>query len=128
MYTIAVNRDFIAQHYLIGGDWGEESKRHSHHYHVEVRLEGSSLNQHGFLVDIAEISSHLTELEVYFKDKTLNELAVFKGLNPTLERFAFIICRTLSEKIEAPNVQAFDVKIWENSVSWASYRLERMEK
>ena len=125
MYTIAVNRDFVAQHYLIGGDWGEENKRHSHHYHVEVRLEGSSLDQHGFLVDIVEISSHLTELVIYFKDKTLNELAVFKGLNPSLECFAFIICRTLSDKIDAPAVRALTVKIWENDIAWASYRLER---
>ena len=128
MYTLAINRDFVAQHYLIGGDWGEENKRHSHHYHVEVQMEGSGLNQHGFLVDIVEISSHLTELVIYFKDKTLNELAVFKGLNPSLERFAFIICRTLSDKIDTPNVRAFTVKIWENNIAWASYRLDRAEK
>jgi len=125
MYTIAVNRDFVAQHYLVGGDWGEENKKHSHHYHVEVRLEGSGLNQQGFLVDIVEISSHLDEQVIYFKDRTLNDLAEFKGLNPSLERFAFIICRTLQDKINAPDVRAFTVKIWENDVSWASYRLER---
>jgi 6-pyruvoyl-tetrahydropterin synthase len=128
MYTIAVNRDFVAQHYLVGGDWGEENKRHSHHYHVEVRLEGSDLDQQGFLVDIVEISSHLNEQVIYFKDRTLNDLAEFKGLNPSLERFAFIICRTLQDKINAPDVRAFTVKIWENDVSWASYRLEREEK
>ena len=95
---------------------------------MEVRLEGSGLDQHGFLVDIEEISLHLTELVIYFKDKTLNELAVFKGLNPSLERFAFIIGRTLSDKIEAPGVRALTVKIWENDIAWASYRLERAEK
>jgi 6-pyruvoyltetrahydropterin/6-carboxytetrahydropterin synthase len=125
MYTIAVNRDFVAQHYLVGGDWGKENKRHSHHYHVEVRLEGSDLNQQGFLVDIVEIASHLNEQVIYYKDKTLNDLAEFKGLNPSLERFAFIICRTLSDKINAPNVRALTVKIWENEIAWASYRLER---
>ena len=125
MYTIAVNRDFVAQHYLVGGDWGEENKRHSHHYHVEVRLEGSDLDQQGFLVDIVEISSLLTDLMIYFKDKTLNDLAEFKGLNPSLERFAFIICKKLSDRIDAPDVRAFTVKIWENDVSWSSYRLER---
>jgi 6-pyruvoyltetrahydropterin/6-carboxytetrahydropterin synthase len=32
MYTVAVRRDFIAQHYLIGGDWGAENELHAHHY------------------------------------------------------------------------------------------------
>ena len=25
MYTVAVRRDLIARHYLIGGDWGAEN-------------------------------------------------------------------------------------------------------
>ena len=43
MYTVAVRRDFIAQHYLIGGDWGAENELHSHHYQAEVQLEGAEL-------------------------------------------------------------------------------------
>ena len=40
MYTVTITRDFVAQHFLIGGDWGAENQWHSHHYQVEVRLEG----------------------------------------------------------------------------------------
>jgi hypothetical protein len=43
MYTTAVRQDFIAQHCLIGGDWGAENEKHSHHYQVEVQLVGQSL-------------------------------------------------------------------------------------
>ena len=125
MYAIAVKRDFVAQHYLMGGDWGEENKRHSHHYQIEVQLEGNDLNQHGFLVDIVEVESHLSWLVIYYKDKTLNDLAEFAGLNPSLERFAFIICRTLSDEIKAPNVRVLTVKLWENDIAWASYRLDK---
>lgn len=127
MYAIAVKRDFVAQHYLIGGDWGEENKRHSHHYQIEIQLEGSDLNQHGFLVDIVDVESHLRELVIYYKDKTLNDLAEFAGLNPSLESFAFIICRMLSGKIKAKNVLFLTVKLWENDIAWGSYRLERGE-
>ena len=42
MYTLAVQRDFVAQHYLIGGDWGAENFWHSHHYRLEVQLEADS--------------------------------------------------------------------------------------
>ena len=42
MYTVSVKQDLIAQHYLIGGDWGAENEPHSHHYEVEVRLSRQS--------------------------------------------------------------------------------------
>ena len=35
MYTLSVKRDFIARHYLIGGDWGPENFPNSHHRGVE---------------------------------------------------------------------------------------------
>ncbi len=47
MYTLAVQRNFIASHYLVGGDWGPENQLHSHHYRVEVILEASELDRHG---------------------------------------------------------------------------------
>jgi 6-pyruvoyltetrahydropterin/6-carboxytetrahydropterin synthase len=43
MYTVAVKRDFVAQHFLVGGDWGAENQKHSHHYEVELQLEGATL-------------------------------------------------------------------------------------
>ena len=48
MYTLTVKRDFVAQHYLIGGDWGAENEKHSHHYAVELTLEGRELDEHGY--------------------------------------------------------------------------------
>ena len=62
MYTVAVKRDFTAQHFLIGGDWGAENQWHSHHYRVEVQLHGAALDQHGYLVDIVEIEEKLEAL------------------------------------------------------------------
>jgi 6-pyruvoyltetrahydropterin/6-carboxytetrahydropterin synthase len=32
MYTVALQRDFVAQHFLIGGDGGAENQWHSPHY------------------------------------------------------------------------------------------------
>ena len=128
MYTLAIRRDFIAQHYLIGGDWGEENVKHSHHYQTEIQLEGYELDQHDYLEDILAIESLFAELVNFYRDKTLNDLAEFREYNPSIERFAFILCSSLSEKISNPNISAITVKIWENEIDWASYRLERREK
>jgi 6-pyruvoyltetrahydropterin/6-carboxytetrahydropterin synthase len=124
MYTVAVKRDFVAQHFLIGGDWGTENERHSHHYILEVQLEGASLDQHGYLVDIVDIEASLEALVAYYRDKTLNELPEFEGLNPSIEHFARIVCQALSSRIQASNLNAIRIRLWENEIAWAAYRLE----
>ena len=122
MYSVAVKRDFIAQHFLIGGDWGPENERHSHHYALEVRLEGETLDKHGYLVDIVDIESHLETLVAYYRDKTLNDLPEFEGLNPSIERFSRLLCEALAGRIRAETLQAVTVVLWENDLAWASYR------
>jgi 6-pyruvoyltetrahydropterin/6-carboxytetrahydropterin synthase len=126
MYTVAVKRDFVAQHFLIGGDWGAENAWHSHHYQVEVRLQGPALDKHGYLVDIVDINRHLEALVTQYRDTTLNDLPEFKGLNPSLEHLARIFCQSLSERIQAANLSAVTVSMWENEGTWAAYRLERL--
>jgi 6-pyruvoyltetrahydropterin/6-carboxytetrahydropterin synthase len=124
IYAVAVERDFIGRHWLFGGDWGAENEIHSHHYKVEVRLEGSELDRHGYLVDIVDIEAALDELIAHYSDSTLNELPEFKDLNPSIERLSKLFCETLSERVHAPNISAVTVKIWENQIAWASYRRE----
>ena len=125
MYTTAVKRDFIAQHFLVGGDWGAENQLHSHHYAVELQLEGATLDRHGYLVDIVEIEAALEALVAAYRDHTLNDLPEFKSLNPSIEHFARIVAQRLSAQISASNVSALTVKLWENEIAWTSYRLER---
>lgn len=123
-YTLAVKRDFVARHYLFGGDWGAENDLHSHHYQVEVQLEGRTLDKHGYLVDIVAVEAHLEELMAYYRDQTLNDLPEFAGLNPSIEHFARILGQSLGGRIPEP-LSAVTVKIWENDIAWAAYREER---
>ena len=120
MYQLALTRDFVAQHYLIGGDWGAENLKHSHSYKVEVLLRGKVLNQHGYLVDIVELERALTQVIAQFRDRTLNDLAPFAGLNPSLERFARILYEELSASLAAKDL-SLTVKLWENERDWAAY-------
>jgi 6-pyruvoyltetrahydropterin/6-carboxytetrahydropterin synthase len=124
MYTLAVKRSLIAQHYLVGGDWGLENVRHSHHYQIEVQLQGRELDQHGYLVDIVEVEARLEELINYYRDKILNDLPEFKALNPSIEHFARIFCGQLREQLRAPNLMALQVTIWETEIAWTAYRLD----
>jgi 6-pyruvoyltetrahydropterin/6-carboxytetrahydropterin synthase len=69
MYQLGIKRDFIAQHFLIGGDWGPENFPNSHHYVIELRLKGRALDQHGYLVDIVDVEKHLDKIVKYYKNK-----------------------------------------------------------
>lgn len=122
MYTVSLKRDFIAQHYLVGGDWGPENDLNSHHYEVEVILEGDSLDEHGFLVDIVAIQQNLGVLIDRYRDKTLNDSPEFKGLNPSIEHFSRIFCEAMAERMESSNLSSITVKIWEDLLAWASYK------
>lgn len=124
MYTLAVKRRFIARHFLVGGDWGPENQLHSHHYQLEVQLEGQVLNQHGFLVDIVALEAHLDELVAYYRDQILNELPEFVGLNPSIEHFARVLGQELLNRIKAP-LHALTAKVWEDDIAWTAYRGER---
>jgi len=125
MYELGIKRDFIARHFLVGGDWGPENFPNSHHYVLELRLEGSELDQHGYLVDIVNVEKHLDEIVNSYKDQMLNEKPEFAGLNPSIENFARILATFLSERIKAENISAIKVVLWENESAWAAYGLKR---
>jgi 6-pyruvoyltetrahydropterin/6-carboxytetrahydropterin synthase len=121
MYTVAVQREFIAQHYLIGGDFGPENHLHSHAYRVEFRLAGDDLDRHGFLVDIDAMSAGLDEMLAGVRDKTLNDLPEFQGLNPSIEHLARILCRALRSQLPNARLREVTVTIWESLTAWAAY-------
>jgi 6-pyruvoyltetrahydropterin/6-carboxytetrahydropterin synthase len=120
-YTVCVLRDFVAQHFLIGGDWGKENDWHSHHYKLEVHFAGDELDQHGYLLDIAVVNQHLEALVDRYKDKTLNELPEFEGRNPSLELFARVLCEGMLRAWTPPRLRWFTVKLWEHEQAFATY-------
>jgi 6-pyruvoyltetrahydropterin/6-carboxytetrahydropterin synthase len=122
MYSVSVQKDFIAQHKLVGGDWGAENNPHSHQYVLELTLESESLDQHGYLVDIVDIENRIDKTIAYFKDQMLNELEEFSGLNPSLEHFCRIIWQKVIGDSSLPGHGIMTIKLWENESCWAAYR------
>jgi 6-pyruvoyltetrahydropterin/6-carboxytetrahydropterin synthase len=121
MYTLSVRREFSAEHFLIGGDWGPENAPHPHPYRLEVELEGERLDQHGYLLDIVDLEARLDAIVARYAGRRLNDLPEFAGLNPSLEHFARIVCEALAEGVTAPNLRRLCVRLWENAIAWASY-------
>jgi len=124
MYQLNVQREFIAQHFLTVPNCGPENEWHSHHFTVEIQLEGEQLTEHGYLTDIDEVKSALDELVSRYADHTLNDLPEFEGLNPSIEHFSRIFCQSLEDRLSTDNLTAFTVRIWEDDEAWASYRMD----
>lgn len=122
MYSLGVRRQFSARHYLVGGDWGSENLEHSHRYRMELVLEATSLDRHGFLVDIVEVEAHLVEVIGEFQDRTLNAHPAFTGLNPSIEQLATILHAALRIRLAHLPLSALAVTIWEDDIAWTSYR------
>ena len=122
MYSLGMRREFSARHYLIGGDWGAENSEHAHRYRMELVLEALNLDRHGYLVDIVEVEQHLEAVVAEFSGQTLNDLAAFAGLNPSIERLATILHAAFRTRLAHLRLEALTVTLWEDDIAWTSYR------
>ncbi|TFG58797.1 MAG: 6-carboxytetrahydropterin synthase [Spirochaetales bacterium] len=125
MHSLMVKKDFIASHFLIGGDWGNENKPHAHHYVLELILEGETLDHNNYLVDIVEVEAAMNELILGYKNRLLNDLEDFVGRNPSIELFSKILCTAMSGRIKDPRISALKAVLWENESAWAGYGIRR---
>ena len=56
MYTLAIQREFIAQHYHTD-ERDDEKKLKSFRYKAELMIEGDDLDQQGYVVDFDELGA-----------------------------------------------------------------------
>jgi 6-pyruvoyltetrahydropterin/6-carboxytetrahydropterin synthase len=117
MYRLCLQRDFMARHFLVGGDWGGENLPHAHAYRIEWELRAQGLDRHGFLCDLVEVERRLEDTLQRYRGALLNDLPEFGGGNPSLERFA----RLLWERLAPVAGVSSAVRLWENDSAWASY-------
>ena len=122
MFTLGIQRSFIARHRMVGGDWGPEHDLHSIPYRLEDAEEGEPIHRHGFLVDLVDLDRRLDGLIDQYRERVLNELPAFAGLNPSLENFARILCTSLAAETKTAGFGAVTVRLWESDSAWAAFR------
>lgn len=120
-YTVTVRHDFVAQHFLIGGDFGPENEKHSHHYRIELTLVGDSLDSFNYLVDITAIERELDAFVARFRDTTLNDQPEFVSQNPSIELFCRVAWQTIVPALAAETVRRATVVMHENEIASASF-------
>lgn len=126
MYEIGLKKHFIARHYIPDGPPGEREP-HSHDYTVEARLEGDSLDRKGYVFDIVELKHAIDASLGKYQDQFLNNLPELKGVNPSMENLARVLCNDIKGRIKPGNLKSMEIKIWESPTAWAAFRIENSE-
>ncbi len=117
MYTVAVDRSFVAQHYLTVPEPGPEGELHSHQFTVEAIFRGPELNEFEYLVDIDDLTAAMDAVTEFFTDRTLNDLPAFEGANPSAERFARLFGDRLLDHVDPDIATVLRIEIEEDDVA-----------
>jgi 6-pyruvoyltetrahydropterin/6-carboxytetrahydropterin synthase len=120
MYKINVSDTFSAAHQLKGYD-GACRNVHGHTWKVRVGIICELTDDLGLSIDFNVVKKHLHELIEILDHQFLNELEVFKSLNPTSENIARYIYRHLQVSINIPGCHLADVEVWESDKSSIIY-------
>jgi 6-pyruvoyltetrahydropterin/6-carboxytetrahydropterin synthase len=121
---------FAAGHHLSCPEFSEEENRrvfgdcrnlHGHNYDLEVTVEGEVDPSTGFVIELGELKERLHGLVVDEIDhRTLNDVPLMEGLNPTVENLAVRIWGRLEGQLAS--LTLISVKLWETDRNIAEYR------
>lgn len=123
-YAVGVQRDFTARHALRGDAPPAEREPHAHAYRIECRVRGAELDERGYLLDLDHLSAALEAVIAGLQDRLLNDLEEFRGLNPSLEHLARIVCEGVRARGTLPAGVRLSVTAWESATAWASFTEE----
>jgi len=124
MFELKVKSHFAGAHQLTMV--GQKCENlHGHNWNVEVCVTGDKLNSAGVLADFGDIKKAVRKVvDEELDHKFLNDLEMFKGVQPTSERIAIyiaqrvqaILSREVSEAVRVSKVMA-----WESDDACATY-------
>ncbi len=124
MFELKVKNNFSAAHKL--AMVGKKCENlHGHNWNIEVRVKGEKLNAAGVLVDFGDIKKFVNDIMEELDHKYLNEIEVFNDEQPTSERIAIFIAKSLQASLYTldEKVQVSSVTAWESDDASATYFL-----
>lgn len=121
MYEITKRFTFSASHRLDQLPDGHKCQRlHGHNYTVEIRLTAHELDEHGFVVDFAELERAGLWIRATLDHQHLND--VIEG-PPTSECLAAAVFEWCASHLpQRPGVVLGAVRVAETDSTWAEYR------
>lgn len=120
MYEVTIKKSFSAAHILkeIGGKCED---LHGHNFMVEVTVKGESLNREDLLIDFRILKRWTNEILEKLDHKYLNQIDIFKDMNPSSEQIARYIHDRLTDNIKSMNLKVSRVAVWESENARVAY-------
>ncbi|MFO0669429.1 MAG: 6-carboxytetrahydropterin synthase [Polyangiaceae bacterium] len=100
---------------------GEGERLHGHNWRIKATVRATRLDEHGFVLDFAELGRVLRELVEPYEHVFLNEVPPFDDVNPTAENIARVVADNLAARVDDDRVRVARVDVWENDVCRATY-------
>jgi 6-pyruvoyltetrahydropterin/6-carboxytetrahydropterin synthase len=124
MFELKVKSRFAGAHQLTMV--GEKCENlHGHNWNVEVCVSGEKLNSAGVLADFGDIKKAVRNVvDGELDHKFLNELDMFKDMQPTSERIAVYIAervQAILDDNQTEEVRVSKVMAWESDDACATY-------
>ncbi|MDR0643364.1 MAG: 6-carboxytetrahydropterin synthase QueD [Treponema sp.] len=104
MYTIRIEADFAAAHFL-AHYFGKCENIHGHNYRVRVWLKGESLDEGGMLADFGCVKQCLKQVIAPLDHSNLNDIPYFAG-DPSAERIACHIFEQMQASLSDFSVES----------------------
>lgn len=118
MYTITKQFSFSASHVLDHLPEGHPCARlHGHNYVVELVLQGTKLDRHGFVRDYNELSSFKHFVDDKLDHRHLDDVIDGPSTAENLARFLYDFAKRMWPEVVA-------VRVSETPKTWAEYRPE----
>jgi len=122
-YTLKIVTDFASAHTL--RDYpGDCSRMHGHNWKTEVEVTASQLDQTGMVIDFKEIKKTTRDITAELDHRYLNDLDIFKEINPTAENIAAYIYSELSIRLNTEQIKVNAVTLWETERACVRYTEE----
>ena len=122
-YTLKVVSDFAAAHRIVSYP-GECSRLHGHNWKLEVEVTATALDDAGMAIDFKAVRAAARSVTDQLDHYHLNELDMFKTINPTAENIAAFIHRELSGMLNTGTVRVRAVTLWETDRASVHYTEE----
>ena len=121
MFHIHATTHFSAAHHLTGYD-GNCSNIHGHNWRIKACLEAECLDDIGISIDFRTLKKSLNKLVQEMDHAYLNDLSVFRDINPTSEQIARYLYKQLQSRFDdTEQTRVVSVEVAENETSAVVY-------
>lgn len=122
MYKLNVISSFSSAHKLNGYE-GMCKNLHGHNWKVRICVMCDTLDEIGMAMDFGIIKTKLNEILSELDHQYLNDLPVFKELNPTSENLARYIFEQMGKKLSQCPCEVVESEVWESEKASVVYGL-----